>query len=58
MEIPPEQKLFDELSLSDGSEFLEVEEETNLRKRLFPTPLLAEDDPLDESLVCILIFLI
>lgn len=50
------EELFDELSLSDDdSEFLEVEDEANLRKRLFPTPLLPGDVP---TLVCNLILLL
>lgn len=49
----PEEKLFDELSLSDSSEFMDVEDEANLRKRLFPAPLLTGEVSLDQTLVCV-----
>ena len=52
IESPTEEKLFDELSLSDSSEFMDVDDEVSLRKRLFPAPLLA-GVPLDQTLVCI-----
>lgn len=53
---PTKPKLFDELSLSDSSsEFMDVEEETSLRKRLFPAPILSEVDVLNPVLVCSLL---
>ncbi|XP_054708522.1 adiponectin receptor protein-like [Uloborus diversus] len=47
----PGDEMFDELSLSDSSEFLDVEEETSLRKRLFPAMILPTADSLSSALV-------
>lgn len=45
-------EMFDDLSFSDSSEFLDADEESTLRKRLFPQ-ILQDADLLNPNLVCI-----
>lgn len=43
-------EMFDDLSFSDSSEFLDADEESTLRKRLFPQ-ILPDNDILNPNLV-------